>query len=701
MAIALSCEAGCESPPISHPLDTGAERDAGRDSGLQMIDIAHPAEPSLPQLVPCPDGWRAEQITARGVRVTTCVPVSPSGCEHDSLSLPSGCTPIGRACPTGDFADVDDPDAVYVRPGAVGTGTREAPFGSIAEALSREHTEHIVLARGNYRESLVLTRPILIEGACATETILTPAPADDAVIEISAPNVIVRELSVDSARPSFVVHGNDADARLESVFVIRSGGSAIRGADGARLTLERVRVTGVSRNGMLRVAALLAETHAVITARAFDVQDVEAAVVSRTGARVDIEDASFSCRGAHCFGGVMVREGQARLARSRIIGEAMNALVVAEGEGTRARLERSFFGADTNTTLAFDISAGARLEGDRLHVRGAARVLEESESAAHVELSDVVFDQAHEGGVAHVVEIRGGVANLTRAMLIDMPGWVFRVHREGAFRLTDIHVLESAGTKGVVLVTTGPSAIASVSRMVIKGTYGFGLHATQEGSITAADVTIDGLDVANSAVRAFAAGFVGSLGGVLHAHRVRMRDIEGYGMIAIRSASIEAEDAVLEAPRLPDDPEAYALGAAAMSGATVRLLRARMSDSFGYGLFAGGEGTRLSATELIVDRVRSVDGLEHPAGTGMVAALGARIEASRFTVRAADECGMRILPGATMMLDLGMIRDSLIGACVQTPDIEFDRALRTVHFYNNETDLSVVALPLPTIPGVE
>jgi hypothetical protein len=668
---------------------------------LKMIDIAHPVEPSLPQLVPCPDGWRAEQTAARGVRVTTCVPMSPSDCEHGDLALPSGCAPIGRACPTGDFADVDDPDAVYVRPGATGTGTREAPLGSIAEALAREHAVHVVLARGTYIESLVLTRPILIEGACARETILAPTPTDGAIVEISAPDVVLRELSVDAAQPAFVVRGGDADARLESVFVTRSGGSAIRVADGAQLMLERVRVSGVFRNGTLRVAALLAETGAVITARAFEVQDVEGAVVSRTGARVDIEDASFSCRGAHCFSGVAVREGHARLARSRIIGEAMNAFVVAEGEGTHARLERSFIGADTNTTLAFDISAGAMLNGHRLHVRGASRVLEESASDAHVELSDVVFDQAHEGGGAHVVDIRGGEASITRAMLIDMPGRVFRVHSEGAIRVADIHVLESAGTNGIVLTATGPSSSASASRMVIKGTHGFGLHATQEGSIAAVDMTMDGLDVADPSEGAFAAGLVSSLGGVLHTQRVRMRDIEGYGMIAIRSSAIEAEDIVLEAPRLPDDPEAYALGAAAMSGATVRLVRARISDSFGYGLFAGGEGARVSATDLIVHRIRSVGGIERPAGTGMVAVLGARIEASRFTVSAADECGVRILPGAMMVLDLGMIRDSLIGACVQTPDIEFERTLRTVHFQNNETNLSVVALPLPAVPGVE
>lgn len=158
----------CSGEPQEQP-DGSADGDADADGDPGF----EPAPPEPPLLTPCPAGWLEVPPPETG-GVATCDPWPESGpvavtscpegwrlvevegfafcdpwpeggprdCPPGAAHFPgeADCTRIGSECPAGSWADdlPGDREVLYVLAAAPegGVGTRESPFGSIAEALA-------------------------------------------------------------------------------------------------------------------------------------------------------------------------------------------------------------------------------------------------------------------------------------------------------------------------------------------------------------------------------------------------------------------------------------------------------------------------------------------------------------------------------------------------------------------------------------
>ncbi|MCZ7681305.1 MAG: DUF1565 domain-containing protein [Sandaracinaceae bacterium] len=137
-----------------------------------------------------------------------------------------------------------------------GDGSRDAPFSSIGEALTRASDGHVIaIASGTYDEVLRVTSSVTLRGACVAETRIVAGTADatQAAIEIAAPAVRIEALTVaTSTRGAIAVDGSTGPASLTLHEGVVGGahpfGVRARGA-GAALALERAVVHHVDAEG--------------------------------------------------------------------------------------------------------------------------------------------------------------------------------------------------------------------------------------------------------------------------------------------------------------------------------------------------------------------------------------------------------------------------------------------------------------------
>ncbi len=186
LAVVVLSTVGCGGGGESND-GAGAAGGAGGEAGMAGSRAFVPEAPRLNDWT-CPSGWESESVLeGEPYETSVCTPPAPpASCPDGQMAVlgSSQCVDVGAPCPGGDFADGD----VYVAPGGAGDGTSpSSPVGSIAQALANAPTGAIIaLAKGTYREAVVLDRPATLRGACARETIIeAPSPDDDgAVIRI-------------------------------------------------------------------------------------------------------------------------------------------------------------------------------------------------------------------------------------------------------------------------------------------------------------------------------------------------------------------------------------------------------------------------------------------------------------------------------------------------------------------------------------
>ncbi len=155
---------GCESAQ-DEPTTETVEPTTGSDNDEVLTQPGfEPAEPELPTFA----NW--EMVT---------------DCPLGTMPLlgQTGCHPVGRACPEGDWPEElpNDVPLLYVQPGGTGDGlSPENPMGSIQQALEAALPQSwVILSKGEYTEPVVSNRDVNIRGACATETLINPIFTDD------------------------------------------------------------------------------------------------------------------------------------------------------------------------------------------------------------------------------------------------------------------------------------------------------------------------------------------------------------------------------------------------------------------------------------------------------------------------------------------------------------------------------------------
>jgi hypothetical protein len=269
--------AACEDEPTDQA-DGDADSDADSD-----LEIAPPAPPAPPVFTPCPLGWR--EVTDPESDLVTCDPWPEGGpheCAEDEAHFPGepGCSRIGTACPVGDWAEdlPADREVLYVRAGAPagGTGTREAPLGSIAEAMdaAREGTI-IALSKGMFDEAVRLRTGVTLWGACVAETVLacSTSSSDRGTVSVGGSETVVRNLQIGGNRPGVtVVGGSTFSVRLEEV----------------RVSNARVRGVAVSGGTAELNDIIVSDTHGA------DDETMGFGLEVNGGARVDVQRADFT-----------------------------------------------------------------------------------------------------------------------------------------------------------------------------------------------------------------------------------------------------------------------------------------------------------------------------------------------------------------------------------------------------------------------
>jgi hypothetical protein len=356
------------------------------------------------------------------------------------------------------------------------------------------------------------------------------------------------------------------------------------------------------------------------------------------------------------------------------------------------------------------VQSGARATFDRAVFEGGQAVGVGVLAGSEVTVTDAVFRRtrrqiraAPHGSRTITIQLGGRVV-LRRVVVEDSEEFGIDV-AGGALEATDLVIRDvrpaSDARWGVGLVVWA-GADAMISRSRIERT-GFAGVIVDESTLEATDLVIAepgahptaddrggfGLVVQRRSTAAmeraevvrarYAAIGVGFGGSVLDARDVLVHDTEsgrgdgfgGGGLVQNASSSVRIENGVFERNR---DATIIAWGA----DVRTELIRVRVSDTL----------PRSCATTTCVD---------HGAGTGIGAYLGAHVTATDFVIQRSSLCGVQIATDGAMDLARGRIEDNAFGACVQVDPYDLQRLSADVIYRGNGSNLESTSLPVPSV----
>lgn len=294
-----------------------------------------PAEPAPPQEVPllCAAGFTT--VAPSGADPGWCAPPPTPDCaalERAAWPYDAACEPIAP-CPSGAFAD-EVTEAVFVVAGrANGAGTRQDPYGTIAEALVDRRAPVIALGAGRYDEPIVVNRDRTLVAKCPGEVVLAGA------IQLEA---------------------------------------------GAALTIARATIEGdVTSHGALTLRSFWLDGTATFVSGRLDATEG-----GGLGARFDVSgEAVFTDVAFEVVDPTPALRvtGAARLERSLLVAE--NAIVVQPRGDLRVR--SSLLAAPSNAGVLVEANANATVELDAVGFRSGAASLRAT--GTEVEMNDVTI----------------------------------------------------------------------------------------------------------------------------------------------------------------------------------------------------------------------------------------------------------------------------------------------------------------------
>jgi hypothetical protein len=260
--LAVAFLASCSDGDAEGPADADASGADTADGGDAAGGDSWPISP----LLTCAPGWWP---TPDPEGVTVCQPWPADlvrGPEDDCAYFPgaSTCQPLGSPC-TGEEWATDLPDdhpVTFVRAGGGpgGSGTRAAPFGSLAEALAAAEPGAILaLGRGAFDEVVAVTQAVTLWGACVRETSVGSSVAafGEGTVTVGVTGAHVRNLRITGARPGVVVL-EDGALSIRDVLFSAPVDTAVW-VRGGELTLERAAIRDVAGPGPASARALRLE----------------------------------------------------------------------------------------------------------------------------------------------------------------------------------------------------------------------------------------------------------------------------------------------------------------------------------------------------------------------------------------------------------------------------------------------------------
>lgn len=607
-----SCVRPCPEPPVPEPPEPPEPPEAPRD----LDAITPPDAPALPELLPCAPGWIEVAPTEAGAPAT-CQPTSRmEPCPDGQLIFPGDeeCSPAAGQCPNGQYPEELPPGEVsFVDPTAApgGAGTPLAPFSTIGDALAAVSPgATIALARGVYREALVLADGITVLGPCREAELIAPAGAPTITLASGA-SAVLRGLSIRAPGGIAIAAVDGGRLELSRVSIEEASGAGISLERGASLDASELVVRG-SR------CALCAVGSGPVTLRRVLLEGNEVGGILSDGPGsaifgqdVFVRDTTPSAGMPYSGVGVEVRTGgSVVLQRAAIERASAVGLYVTSGSATVS----DAWIQGTRTTGLTDgrgvlVSAQGSLVLERSTVEGniASGIYVEGRA----ELSDVAIERTRPNpstnreGTGLVVS--GAAVNARRVALVD--NYAFGALAGGSrVELTDLTVIGVENTNPENSEGNGASLFggttATVTRALITRTRVTGLTVGSAGS----SVVVRHLTVRDSRNELSGGPAVAGIFALDGAH-LRVEDVEIAGA-AVRGVLAQGSGTRLELLRTSIHDTTTSTsgelgeGLSATAGARVDARGVLLRRTGGVGLLAHGTGTVVAATDLAIDGVR-------------------------------------------------------------------------------------------------
>jgi hypothetical protein len=579
---------------------------------------------------PCPEGWATRTTEAGAI----CDPWPEGGrpaCVGATAIRPgeSVCAAIGRPCPVGEFPDDVPADALYVRAGATGVGTRSDPMGTLAEAAAVASAgQTIVVSAGELDANVTFARPVTLRGVCAERTQLSGRLVLDAASSLEDATVTSATDGI-VARRGLTARGVLVTANLGTGIDLRGGASTledviVRGGGGSTLMMI---------GGVHVVDASLVAEGLVIEGRAGFGLVLEAGASATVSDSVLADGTTFD---ANPTALALIRGGVLDVSFTRTVFEnGVNLLVQALGPVTFEDVLVQGVRVQSGQPLAIGVAALSTLVARGLRTHDIDGLGLFAAATGRVDVEDYVAYGAHPLSVGLHAEERGSiVARRARLGPLDIGA---RAYVRGTLELSDaaivgartyaLHVngVEAVGTFRRIVVhhsvaglRVGADGTSDIEDAVFEDIVSSGVGADGIGAYLRSHVTARRIRASRTANACFASlqtatftlfdarcseallGLVASVEGTMTAEHVIVEDIGAAALVAEFGASLTVEDALV---RRVQPTEQISAGLFANSGSTATLSRAMLSEVAGYGVScAGGDAPpEVTVEDTIVD----------------------------------------------------------------------------------------------------
>ncbi len=535
-----------------------AAPDAGVDAGPIAPPDAGPAlpEPATPALpgAGCPDGWFARTLEIDGVDpIPYCDPWEGAmpECAGPEMALPgrASCVLVGGECPAGDLPDVTPSAAIHVVAGAAGgDGSREAPFGTIAEAMPMlAEGGTLVLGRGTYREPIDLPARSTLIGACARETTLEVAlpSTGSPAIDVFGEGVVIRNLRVATDRDIGIRVTPKASALVSGVWIDGTD-VALLGFHG-RLEIEDSLVTDAFTLGLQMEAGL----EAVVRRVAFvDVGETAFRVV--TLATLDFEDVVVrGATDAKLANPLAIFERATVTGRRLVLEDNLGPPVIVNGEGASLSLEDVVVRDPTERAASgIRVLSGGSLTLRRAHLSGLPLYsVGAADPGTRVWIEDGLVERARavagRSSAAAIEVDEGAAATLVRVAVVESEGLGVLVDGAGlaAEDLVVAATAPHASSLGRALHLQNGSR-ASIGRALLLRNHEASIVVSSSSTLEATDLRVaESLPrgCASSTCADHPAGFgVSAIDGSVRLERFALEDSALCGIQIARAGSLDA-----------------------------------------------------------------------------------------------------------------------------------------------------------------
>jgi hypothetical protein len=665
---------------------------------------APPADPAPVQLAPCPAGW--SEVEADPV---ICEPWPDGGmavCTGDTAHFPGdpGCATVGDACaadgwpaqlPTGR-------SAIFVRPGSSGTGTRESPFGTLAQALASGGAGNVIaLGPGTYGLDGALPANTALFGACVAQTTLSVAAGSmaPAIVYVTGPGVEVHSAKITGTAVGVGISGATAALTLQDVLIENVTGIGVLAQTKAQLTGTDVVVRGTQKrsDGTLGEAVHIVDGAVVSLTRAVISANAGAGVfVYNPGATVTLEQAAVTGNGGS--GLWTNNNGVAHVTASTFDGNAVAGVHVV----TASKVDLTDVvvrGSKAENNLEID---GATVTATRLRSEDCKVLGISANNASTLTLDDLVSQRdlglganaasqvtvhralmRHNIGSAFTSRLTGTLIDASDVTVTDTElappqmtsGNAINVLRGGAMTATRMHVLRGKGV--AVSVALLPSSLTLTDVFVedtlpgSTGEAGFPL-ANEAAALTLERVLIQG-------------GFTTGISVVVDGATVTLTDVD------IRDIAPPASQGGL-----------YGNGIAVTDKATVQGTRVRFTNNHDTAVLADGAGASVDLSDVsIIGTGLTCVGNPDCAmrvPVGVSSQDGAAVKLSRFLVASNTGIGVEVADTAQLDLSDGEIAFHEIGANVLPAGFDVQRLSQNVTYLHDTEKIAAQTVPLPKVP---